>query len=87
MRAAKRFLAELLESQGVTHIAVLGLATDYCVKYTALDALSAGFATTLIIDGCRGVELQPGDCEGALAEMQSAGARLMTSEQWLAEQA
>ena len=59
-------LARLLKKNGVTGVAVMGLATDYCVKLTALDAVELGFRTTLISDGCRGVELNPGDVKRAV---------------------
>ncbi len=52
---------------------VLGLATDYCVKFTALDAVSLGFRTHLILDGCRGVNLEPDDAQRAVEEMKAAG--------------
>jgi nicotinamidase/pyrazinamidase len=51
----------------------MGLATDYCVKATALDAVALGFKTRLIVEGCRGVELAPGDCEKAMALMRARG--------------
>ena len=51
----------------------MGLATDYCVKATALDAAALGFRTHLIEDGCRGVNLHPGDVARALEEMKQAG--------------
>lgn len=71
-------LAERLAVLGVRELIVCGLATDYCVKATALDGLGLGFAVTVIEDAIRGVELAPGDSSRALAEMQSAGARLMS---------
>jgi len=55
-----------------------GLATDYCVKETVLDALKGGFSVTLLADAVRGVELQPGNSERAVAEMVEAGADLAT---------
>jgi nicotinamidase/pyrazinamidase len=58
----------------VTELTVLGLATDYCVKYTVLDARQLGFAVTVVADGCRAVELSPGDGARALDEMRAAGA-------------
>jgi nicotinamidase/pyrazinamidase len=58
---------------------VLGLATDYCVKFTALDARALGLEVTVVSDGCRGVELAPGDSERALAEMRAAGCTIATS--------
>ncbi len=51
----------------------MGLATDYCVKFTALDAVRLGFATRVLMDGCRGVERLLGDCERAIAEMADRG--------------
>ena len=53
----------------------MGLATDYCVKFTALDALQLGYETFLIEDGCRGVELAEGEIAAAILEMKSVGAR------------
>jgi len=72
-------LAEYLKSQGVTHVFVCGLATDYCVKFTALDARQLGFETTVVVDACRGVNLQPGDVDAALEEMRRAGIRTLVS--------
>lgn len=72
-------LGEYLKEKGVTDVFILGLATDYCVKATALDARQLGFVTTLVVDGCRGVELNPGDGERALEAMRRAGVRLVTS--------
>ena len=54
-------LEEYLRTKGADRLYILGLATDYCVKYTALDARRLGFETIVVEDGCRGVELQPGD--------------------------
>jgi nicotinamidase/pyrazinamidase len=70
-------LGEWLREQGVETVYVMGLATDYCVKHTALDALSLGFETFLIAEGCRGVNLEPGDVDRALAEMQAQGVVLV----------
>jgi nicotinamidase/pyrazinamidase len=72
-------LAELLRERGVDEVVVLGLATDYCVKFTALDALSLGLKTTVVEDGCRAVELMPGDCARALEEIRKAGGAVVTS--------
>ena len=72
-------LGEWLKDQGVTEVFVCGLATDYCVKFTALDALAMGFQTYLIEDACRGVDLRPGDVRSAVAEMQTAGVQLTQS--------
>ena len=77
-RKKKTGLGDFLQSEGVTHVYVVGLATDYCVKYTALDAASLGFQTTVIKDACRGVNLQPNDTEDALSEMLAKGIKIMT---------
>ncbi len=67
-------LAEWLRAQGVTHLTVAGVATDYCVKFTVLDALAEGFTVEVVAAGCRGVNLKAGDVERALEEMRTAGA-------------
>ena len=67
-------LSDWLRSRGVTEISVCGLATDYCVKFTVLDALREGFRVTLLADACRGVNLTPGDVGLAIEEMRLAGA-------------
>jgi nicotinamidase/pyrazinamidase len=72
-------LAEYLRSRNITDVSVCGLATDYCVKFTALDALREGFRVTLIEDACRGVNLRPGDVETALEEMRTAGITIARS--------
>jgi nicotinamidase/pyrazinamidase len=74
-------LADVLHRAGVGDVYILGLATDYCVKFTALDARKLGFQTNLIVDGCRGIDLKPGDVERALEEMRDAGVQLGNSEQ------
>jgi len=76
-------LGDYLKERGVTDVVVVGLATDYCVKYTALDAVMLGFKTTVVVDACRGVEVQEGDSARALEEMAAAGVRLMESRQLL----
>ncbi len=68
-------LGEYLRGQGVKEVHVCGLATDYCVKWTALDAVDQGFETCLLEDACRGVELHSGDVQKALEEMRRAGVR------------
>ena len=69
-------LAEYLRGRGVTRVAVCGLATDYCVKFTALDARRDGFDVELVANACRGVNLKPGDADAAVAEMQASGVTL-----------
>ena len=69
-------LAQRLRDAGVTHVLVGGLATDYCVKATVLDALAAGFATTVLTDAVAAVDVAAGDGQRALDAMVAAGARL-----------
>lgn len=76
-------LGDYLRSQPVTDVYVVGLATDYCVKFTVLDALKLGFRVHLIVDTCRGVNLQPGDVDRAVAEMKAAGAEIVTAAEIL----
>jgi nicotinamidase/pyrazinamidase len=70
-------LADLLREQGVTEVLVGGLATDYCVKNTVLDALRAGFKVKAIAEAMRAVNLQPGDDARAVEEMRRAGAEIV----------
>lgn len=72
-------LGAQLVAAGISEVLVCGLATDYCVKATALDAVAAGLATTVLTDAIRGVEVQPGDTQGALDELRAAGAKLADS--------
>ena len=74
-------LADYLKGRGVDQIYVLGLATDYCVKFTALDARKLGFRAVLVEDGSRGVELRPGDVARAVEEMKSAGVQVVRSDE------
>jgi nicotinamidase/pyrazinamidase len=66
-------LTELLRERDVTRVVVVGLATDYCVKATALDGVRLGFTTLVLEDAVRPVDLAAGDGERALAEMREAG--------------
>lgn len=70
-------LAAWLQEQGVRRVFVGGLATDYCVRATTLDALAAGFAACVIAAGSRPVDVEPGDGDKALAEMEAAGAHII----------
>ena len=70
-------LEAYLRKQDVDEVHLVGLATDYCVKFTALDAVDLGFKTVVIEAGVRGVELTAGDCERALAEMRAAGIQIV----------
>jgi len=73
-------LADALRQRGVERVFVGGLATDYCVKSTVLDALRDGFRATLLVDAVRGVNLKPHDAELAIADMVRAGAALTALE-------
>jgi nicotinamidase/pyrazinamidase len=73
-------LADLLRKRGVRRVFVGGLATDYCVKATALDAAKSGFEVTVLEDAIRGVEVHAGDCARALEEMKCAGIRLLRTD-------
>ncbi len=70
-----------LKELGITDLYLVGLATDYCVKFTALDGNRLGFNTHVIQDACRGVNLQPGDVDRALEEMRAAGIKIITSQE------
>ena len=79
----KSKLADLLHEAGVDEVAVVGLATDYCVRASAIDACREGFDTTVVTDAIRAVEVNPGDGERALEDMERAGAKLVTSRELL----
>jgi nicotinamidase/pyrazinamidase len=66
-------LAELLAGRGVERVVVVGLATDYCVRATALDAVALGFATSVVRDAVAAVDRTAGDGDRALAELADAG--------------
>ena len=76
-------LIDDLRARGVTHLIVGGLATDYCVRASVLDARREGLAVTVVGDGVRAVDVQPGDGARALEEMQAAGAALKQSREIL----
>jgi nicotinamidase/pyrazinamidase len=69
-------LGEYLKDRGVTDVHVCGLATDYCVKFTALDARQLGFNVHLVTDAISGVNLNPGDVDRAVGEMSGAGVKI-----------
>ncbi len=72
-------LGDWLKARNVDDVVVMGLATDYCVKFTALDARKLGMNVTVAADGCRGVELAPGDIDRAFADMRAAGCDVVNS--------
>lgn len=74
-------LGDLLRERGVDRVFVGGLATDYCVKNTVLDALGLGFQVTVVEDAVGGVDVEPGDSERAIEEMRAAGADLVRSDE------
>jgi len=67
----------LLRGRGIRRVVVCGLATDYCVRATALDAAALGYQASVLVDGVRAVDLQPGDGASALAELVEAGVELV----------
>jgi nicotinamidase/pyrazinamidase len=69
-------LASVLREHEIDDVTVVGLATDYCVKHTAADALAQGFRVTVDRGGIRGIDVEPGDSERALQELQAAGASI-----------
>jgi nicotinamidase/pyrazinamidase len=69
----KSDLAEILRRHDIDAVTVVGLATDYCVRASALDALREGFRTTVDREGVRGIDVEPGDSERAVAEIEAAG--------------
>lgn len=73
-------LGEYLKHQKITTVYLAGLATDYCIKFSALDALKQGFNTFVIEDACRGVNVQPNDSQKALIEIQNKGGKIISSK-------
>lgn len=78
-------LDQILVDEAVTAVALMGLATDYCVRFTALDAMTLGFETSLILDGCRGVDLNDGDVDRALIELKNQGTTMVESQKLIDE--
>lgn len=72
-------LDEILQKRGVTEVWLVGLATDYCVRATALDARGLGYGVAVVEAGVRAVDLKPGDGEAALQEMRAAGCRVLAA--------
>lgn len=77
-------LSQYLREHGVEEVVVTGLATDYCVKFTVLDAIKEGFEVTVVTDATRAVNLSPGDYDAAIKEMVKSGAEAKTSKGVLA---
>jgi nicotinamidase/pyrazinamidase len=76
-----RLLADALRAEGVDEVFVGGLATDYCVRASALDAVKEGFRTHLLLDAIRGIDVNPGDSGIAIEEMKREGVHVTISEQ------
>jgi len=76
-------LGEYLKEKGIKDVYVAGLVTDYCVKYSVLDACHLGFKVFVVLDACCSIELQPGDTQRAIQEMEAAGAKMLTSQDLL----
>ena len=74
-------MGEYLREQGVDEVFVVGLPTDYCVRFTAADAAELGFRTIVISDATRGVNLQKGDVDRALVALQEQGVRILLSSE------
>lgn len=74
-------LGDYLKSRGVDEIYIVGVATDYCVLYSTIDALDQEFAVTVIADACRGIDLEEGDVEKAFGTMREKGARVIFSDE------
>lgn len=72
-------LDDYLLKNHIQELYIAGLATDYCIKHSVLDALKLNFKTFVVVDGCQGVNLNPQDSQQALEEMKAAGAILTTS--------
>lgn len=70
-------LEDYLKEKGIVEVFIVGLATDYCVKYSALDALQLGFLVTVLLEGCRGIDLKKGDVKKAIDEIKKAGATIV----------
>jgi len=76
-------LAGWLSSLGVGSVVVMGLATDYCVKATALDARKLGLEVSIVAEGVRAVNARPGDGDAALKIMEEAGCKIITLREML----
>jgi len=72
-------LGDYLKARRVTDVFIAGLTTDYCVKFSALDAVRLGFKTHVIEEACRGVNLKEGDVAKAVEEMEKAGVEIVKS--------
>ncbi len=76
-------LEKRLWAEHITHLAICGIATEYCIKADVLDALALGFRVTVLVDLIRPIDAHNGDAEKALTEMEKAGALLRESAIWM----
>lgn len=74
-------LGDFLKKEKVTDVYLLGLTTEYCIKFSALDAMRLGFNTYVIEDGCRGINLNPTDAVDALEELRQVGVKIIQSSE------
>ena len=72
-------LGDFLKKEKVTDVYILGLTTEYCVKFSAIDAMRLGFKVYVIEDGCSGINLQPNDASDAIAEIKAMGVTILQS--------
>lgn len=79
-RKTKTELDSILAKNNVDIVYICGLATDYCVKYTAIDAIGEGYKTILVKDACRGVNINTGDVDNAIIQMQLHGVKILTHQ-------
>lgn len=84
-RRAATGLGDYLREHKIDEVFVVGLALDYCVRATAIDAASLGFRTTVILDACRAVDPSPSGIDATLAALAAAGVHIAYSRQWLGE--
>lgn len=70
-------LSEYLKERGVDHVFIAGLVTDYCVKFTALDAVEQGFETTVLLKGCVALDVPKGEEQRAIEQMRAAGVKVL----------
>ena len=85
LRRRSTGLADYLREEGVAAVYLAGVATDYCVRDSALDARHLGLDTFVVIDACRGIDLAPGDVERAVREMREAGVHIVMSRELVGE--
>jgi nicotinamidase/pyrazinamidase len=78
-------LEQLLKKHNVSELYICGVALDYCVRHSAIDAANLGYKVFLVIDACKGAVISPGDIEKAITEMLDAGVKFITTKQILSK--